>query len=104
MSLEAIKEVTQSETLIQERKAAAEAEARQLVANAEREGLALLEKVRADALESGRVLLKQAEEKAAQQMAQIAKEAEAESSALQAAAEKRLEEAAEFIVGRVVNH
>ena len=104
MSLEAIKEVTQSETLIQERKAAAEAEARQLVANAEREGLALLEKVRADALESGRVRLKQAEEKAAQQMAQIAKEAEAESSALQAAAEKRLEEAAEFIVGRVVNH
>ena len=68
MSLEAIKEVTQSETLIQERKAAAEAEARQLVANAEREGLALLEKVRADALESGRVLLKQAEEKAAQYM------------------------------------
>ena len=104
MSLEAIEKVTRSEALAQERKAAAEAEAKQIVANAEREGLALLEKVRADALESGRVRLKQAEEKAAQQMAQIAKEAEAESSALQAAAEKRLEEAAEFIVGRVVNH
>ena len=65
MSLEAIKSVTQSESLIQERKAAAEAEARQLVANAEREGLALLQKVRADAAENGRELLKQAEEKAA---------------------------------------
>ena len=71
MSLEAIKSVTQSESLIQERKAAAEAEARQLVANAEREGLALLQKVRADAAENGRELLKRAEEKAAKQAAKI---------------------------------
>ena len=104
MSLEAIKMVTQSEALIQERKATAEAEARQLVAAAEQAGLALLQKVRADAAESGKALLKQAEEKAAQQAGQIAKDAEAESRALQAAAEKRLKEAAEFIVGRVVKH
>ena len=104
MSLEAIKSVMQSESLIQERKAAAEAEARQLVANAEREGLALLQKVRADAAENGRELLKRAEEKAAQQAAKIAESAEAESTALKAAAEKRLDEAAELNGGRVVNH
>ena len=64
MSLEAIKKVTQSENLVQERKAAAEAEARQLVADAEREGVALLQSIRANAAESGRTMLKQAEEKA----------------------------------------
>ena len=104
MSLEAIKKVTQSESLIQERKAAAEAEARQLVLNAEREGLGLLQKVRADAAENGRELLKQAEENAAKQAAKIKEDAEADSAALREAAEKRLNEAAEFIVGRVVNH
>ena len=62
MSLEAIEKVTQVENKIQERKAAAEAEARQIVA------------------------------------------AEAESAALREAAGKHLEEAAEFIVGRVVKH
>ena len=41
MSLEAIEKVTQIEQQSQERKAAAEAEARRIVAEAEREGLAL---------------------------------------------------------------
>lgn len=104
MSLEAIEKVTQIENKIQERKAAAEAEARQIVANAEREGLALLQRVRADAAESGRKLLRQAEEKAAGRAAEIGRAAEAESAALRDAAGKHLEEAAEFIVGRVVKH
>ena len=104
MSLEAIEKVTQIEQQSQERKAAAEAEARQIVANAEREGLALLQQVRADATEDGRKLLQKAEEKAAEKAAEIGRAAEAESAALREAAGKHLEEAAEFIVGRVVNH
>ena len=104
MSLEVIEKVTRSEAQAQERKAAAEAEAKQIVANAQRDGRVLLEKVRSDAAESGRNLLKQAEQTAAEQTAQIAKDAEAESKALQAAAQAHLEEAAEFIVGRVVKH
>lgn len=104
MSLEAIEKVTQAENKSQERKAAAEAEARQVVADAERAGLALLQQTRADAAEAGRKLLKQAEEKAARRAAEIERAAEAESAALREAAGKHLEEAAEFIVGRVVKH
>ena len=104
MSLEAIEKVTAMESRMQERKAAAEAEARQVVANAEREGFALLQKVRADAVENGKDLLKQAEERAAKQAAEVQSAAEKESAALQEAAAKNLETAAEFIVGRVVKY
>ena len=104
MSLEAIEKVTAMESKMQQRKAAAEAEARQVVADAEREGLALLQKVRADAVERSRELLKQAEERAAEQAAEIRRGAEQESAALQEAAAKNLESAAEFIVGRVVKY
>lgn len=104
MSLEAIEKVTQVENLGRERKTAAEAEARQIVADAERDGLALLQQVRADAAESGRELLRQAEAKAAERSAQISQTAEAAGAALRETAGKHLEEAAEFIVGRVVNH
>lgn len=104
MSLEAIEKVTAMESKMQQRKAAAEAEARQIVADAEREGLTRLQKVRAEAVESGRELLKQAEERAAELAVEIRRGAEQESAALQEAAAKNLESAAEFIVGRVVKY
>ena len=104
MSLEAIEKVTLLEQQSQERKAAAEAEARQIVADAEREGLALLQQVRADAAANGKKLLREAEEKAAAKAAEISRTAEAESSSLRETAGKNLEAAAEYIVGRVVKH
>ena len=104
MSLEAIERVTQVEQNSQERKTAAEEEARQIVADAERQGLALLQQVRADATEDGRKLLRKAEERAAEKAAEIGRAAESESAALREAAGRNLEEAAEFIVGRVVKH
>ena len=104
MSLEAIEKVNALEAQLREQKAAAEAEARQIAADTEREGLALLEKTRADAVESGRQLLRQAEERAARQADEIKQAAEAVSAALREAAGRNLEEAAEFIVGRVVKH
>ena len=65
MSLEAIEKVTQVENEVRERRAAAEAEAKQLVADAEKEGQALLQRTRAAGAEAGRELLRQAEERAA---------------------------------------
>ena len=104
MSLEAIEKVTQVEKETRERRAAAEAEAKQIVANAEKEGQALLQKTRGDAAEAGRELLRQAEERAAAQATKTAQAAESDAGALREAAGKRLDEAAEFIVGRVVKH
>ena len=104
MSLEAIEKITEAETKNRERKAAAEAEAKQMIANAEREGLALLQRVRADAASDGRELLRQAEEKAAARSAEISQSAEAACGELRRTALGHLDKAAEFIVGRVVKH
>ena len=104
MSLEAIEKVTAVEQATKERRVAAEAEARQLIADAERAGLALLEQVRADAVADGKDLLRKAEESAAARSAEISRSAEAECGAMMELAAQHLEEAAEFIVGRVVKH
>ena len=102
MSLEAIEKVTEVELESKERRGAAEAEARQIVADAERTGLALLQKVRADAASEGKALLRKAEERAAERAAEISANASREADALRQMADKHMEEAAEFIVGRVV--
>ncbi len=104
MSLEAIEKIKQLETENGERKAAAEAEARRMVADAERAGIGLLQKVRSDAAEHGRELLQEAEKRAAARSAEIGAAAEAEAEALRKAADTHLDEAVEFIVGRVVKH
>ena len=78
MSIEAIRQVTETEQANKQSRAAAEAEARQLVLDAERNGTELLKQVRSDAAEQGKDLLRQAEE--------------------------HLDETAEFIVERVVKH
>ena len=104
MTLEAIERVTEVENQMRECRITAEAEARQLIANAERDGLAMLQKMRAEAAEKGKILLRQAEERAAERAAEIQRSAEVESAVLCSAANGRLEEAAEFIVGRVVSH
>lgn len=104
MSLEAIEKIKQTEVENRERKAAAEAEARQMIADAERAGLALLQQARTNAAEHGKQLLQEAETRAAARSADIGAAAEKESVQLREAAEKHLDEAVEFIVGRVVKH
>ena len=103
-TLEAIKQVTETEQSIQTRRAAAEAEARQITADAEKAGQALVKQARTEAAEQGKALLRQAEERAAVRAKEIAAEAEAESKRQRQQAEARLEAAAEFIVERVVKH
>ena len=102
MSIEAIRQVTETEQANKQSRAAAEAEARQLVLDAERDGTELLKQVRSDAAEQG--LLRQAEERAALRAQEIAREAEAESRRQREQAEQHLDETAEFIVERVVKH
>ena len=104
MSIEAIRQVTETEQANKQSRAAAEAEARQLVLDAERNGTELLKQVRSDAAEQGKELLRQAEERAAVRAKEIEAGAEAESARQRQQAEARLTETAEFIVERVVKH
>ena len=104
MSLEAIEKVTAVEQAVNECRVAAEADARQMIADAERAGLAFLEQVRADAAAESKDLLRKAEESAAARSAEIGRSAEAECGTMMELAAQHLDEAAEFIVGRVVKH
>ncbi len=104
MSIEAIRQVTETEQTNKQHRITAENEARQLVLDAERNGAELLKKVRSDAAEQGKALLRQAEDRAALRAQEIAREAEAESRRQRGQAEQRLDATAEFIVERVVKH
>ena len=97
-----IRKVTELEEKGRADKADAEARIRQALAEAEREGNARLLQTRRDAAEEGKQLLREAEERAAEAAAEIAKTAEGESGQLRARARSRMDEAAKFIVGRVV--
>lgn len=103
MGVEAIRTVTEIEEREKERRAAAEAEARKLVADAQRTGVTLLEKVRKEAADDGVRQLRRAEERAAGKTAEIARLAEGEADALRETAKARLEEAAAAIVDKIVD-
>lgn len=98
MPLEVIENITRVEADNRERKASAEAKAKQIVADAQRDGLALLQQTRAAAADR----LRQAEARAAARGDEIGQEAQAEAERLRREAEKRLDMAADLIVGRVV--
>ena len=100
--MEAIRKVTDVEEKTRAERAAAEARVKKALADAGREGETLLRKARGDADAMAKELLRNAEERAAAAAVDIAAEAERESDALRAAAKGRLDEAADYIVGRVV--
>ena len=103
MSLEAIQKVAEIEKQMQDRKKAADSDARQMISGAEQTGLLYLQKIREEVAEQGRTYLKEAEKQAAEKAAEIQRVVVAESDVLRLEAEKHLDEAVEFIVGRVVN-
>ncbi|MBQ6986425.1 MAG: hypothetical protein IJQ25_05505 [Oscillibacter sp.] len=102
MSLEAIQKVADAEQEGQKRIAEAHAEARQLLADAQKNGEALIKEVRAGAAEEQRKLMRQAEERAADKAAQIDRDARAEGDRLRQNAKTHLNEAADYIVRKVV--
>ena len=79
------------------------AEAKRLVADAERAGRARLEEARAQAEAQVRDLLKEAEERAAKHTEQVLEQTRSSCGALRAEAQKKLDQAAQSIVRRVVN-
>lgn len=103
MSLEAIKQVAQTEAETKQRKAEAVAAAKKLVADAEQAGKETLRSARAEAETKAKELLVQAEERAAVRTAEIAAQSKQECVNLRSAAEHKLEEAAALIVRRVVS-
>ena len=98
MSLDAIEKVTEIEQQMRELRANADAQVQKVKAEAR------LVQARAAAAEEGKALMKAAESRAAQKAEEIQRNAEKEADTLRKTAEQRLEEAAEFIVGRVVSH
>lgn len=99
----AIQEVAKVEEESRIKLSEADAEVKKLTEDAEEEGQALLRQIRAGAVEDGKKKMRQAEENAAKKAESIALEARNEGDALRKIAEKNLERAAEFIVGRVVS-
>jgi len=103
MSLEAMEQVTKVEEALRQRKSEAAAQAKQLVAQAEREGKLALESIRSQMEAQAKEQMAQAEARANQRAAQLREESQQDCAALRAAAQERLDQAAGEIVRRVVN-
>lgn len=103
MSLEAIKQVTETEQLGRQRKTEAAATAKKTVADAEKAGLAALEEARSRAEAQVNAFMKEAEERASKHTKQVIAGAEKACDALRKSAEGRMDQAAALIVRRVVN-
>lgn len=103
MSLDAIKQVTETEQQTRERRTAALVQAKKTVADAERAGREHLEAARADAEAQVKGFMKAAEDKAAKHAQQVMEETQKSCRTLCQAAEGRMAEASALIVGRVVN-
>ncbi len=103
MSLEAIKQVAETEETYQRQRDEAIAAAKKMVADAEREGKSHLERTRALAETETRSFLTDAENKAAIQAEQVMKDARQRCAEICKTAEERLEKAVSLIVERVVN-
>ena len=103
MSLEAIKQVAQTEAEVKQRKTEAVAVAKKLIAEAEQTGKQSLQTACADAEAKTKALMVQAEERAAVRAAEIAVQSKQDCAALCSTAENKLDEAAALIVRRVVS-
>ena len=102
MAVEAIQKVTQIEQEAKRRKEAASAEGKQKILVTQRAAQRLLEEARANAETEVRQMMAQAEEQAAQSASQVLEQARQESEAMKQTARKRLDLAAELIVEKVV--
>lgn len=101
MAFEAIQKVTQTEQANRNQKAEALAEAKKIVAQAQRAGKELVASARAQAEEKAKAMMAQAEELAAQQSRQVLEGNAVACEALKQEARGRLDRAADLIVGRV---
>lgn len=103
MSLEAIKTISEAEETVRRRKAEAQQEARRAIAAAQAAADAALADARAKAADELQGLVKTADEKARADALELAGNTENRKAAMRVHAESRLDEAARFIVERIVN-
>ena len=103
LSLEAIKQVTQTEQDCAQRKLDAVQAAKRTVAEAEKTGQAALDARRGEAQAQVRALMADAEAKAGVEADAVRADTAKACAALKVSAEQKLEQAAELIVRRVVN-
>jgi|GEM_PF-1077254 len=102
MSLEAIEAVNKAENENKARKTTAEQEAKERIAQAEKNGLALLDQMRTQAAEESKRLLREAEGRAEERCAKIRECTAQECEVLAGQAKAHMSEAVERIVGKVV--
>lgn len=103
MSLEGIKQVTETEEMTQQRKVDALAQAKKTVADARRAGEETLAAARAEAESKVKGFMKEAEEKASKHTKQVVEDTGHSCEVLRKAAGGRVADAAALIVRRVVN-
>lgn len=102
MAMETIRTVTKTEDEVRQRRDAALSQAKQQVAQAQKQVQALLEERRRDAEAQAAELMRQAEDAAAKTAEEILATARKECEALKEEAGKRLPQAAQRIVEKVV--
>lgn len=102
MTMEAIQKVTELENKGRENKAEVENRIRQAIAESERQGAVRLEEARLEINKKYKNLRRQSEARAEMAAGRIAQKAENDSDLLRAEAKSHLDEAADYIVGRVV--
>lgn len=103
VAVEAIEKVTQVEQEEKRRKEAAAAENKQRLQNAQRDAQRLLEQARAQAEAENRQVLAKAEAEAAQEAQQLMAQAGQACEEMKENARRRLDQAAQLIVEKVVN-
>lgn len=102
MSLEAITKIRAVEDGMEQSKTEAKAQAQKLIADAEREGRALLQQGREAAAQAAAETMRQAEADAAKRREEILEQAAKDCEALKADAGARMDKATQAILGRVV--
>lgn len=103
MSIDALNSIKQAEETARKAKAVAIQEARTAVDNAEKEGQESVIKARRQAEEEAAQLMKQAEEEAAKETEDLARSTINKKAITRNSVEKQLEQASDYIVGRIVN-
>jgi len=104
MSLDAMEQVSQAEQRAVERRAEAEAEAKKIAVDAERQGRELLAATQERSDAEGKQRMAAAEAEARARAGELSRLTEQENGSLRARARTHLPEAAHYIVEKVVNH
>lgn len=104
VSIEAMEQIAQAEKLAQEKQQEAAVKAKQIVADAGREGRLFLEQKRKSAEEQAKAAMVRAEQEAEVRAKKILEETFVACDEIRKKAEKRLETAAAGIVKRIVSN